>query len=81
MSPALAGRFSTTAPPGKPLQSLFKLLLKLEKAHVQTGKHSMLSLYYWDFPGGPVVKKPHSNAGDAVRSLVGELRPHVLWDN
>ena len=27
MSPALAGRFSTTAPPGKPLECIFKVIL------------------------------------------------------
>ena len=31
VSPALAGRFSTTAPPGKPLKSLFESVLKLNK--------------------------------------------------
>ena len=29
------------------IQSLFRLLLKLDKAHTQTGKCSVLSLYYW----------------------------------
>ena len=32
-----------------------------------------------DFPGGPVVKNPPSNAGDAVPSLVGELGSHMQW--
>ena len=32
-SPALAGRFSTTAPPGKPLRSFFKKLSPLIPAH------------------------------------------------
>ena len=27
----------------------------------------------WDFPGSPAVKIPPSNAGDVVRSLVGNL--------
>ena len=29
-----------------------------------------------DFPGGPVVKDPPSNAGDAS-SLIKKLRPHT----
>ena len=32
-------------------------------------------------PCGPVVKNPPSNAGTQVRSLVGELRSHILWGN
>ena len=31
-----------------------------------------------DFPGGPVIKKPPFSSGDMVRTLVGELRCHVL---
>ena len=46
VSPALAGRFSTTVPPGKP--TFLKLICNDR-----------------DFPGGPVVKNPPSNAGDA----------------
>ena len=34
-----------------------------------------------DFPGGPVVKNPPSNAGKQVPSLVGELRSHMPWGN
>ena len=35
----------------------------------------------WDFPGGPVVKNPPSNAGD-MGSIPGqELRSHMLWGN
>ena len=30
-----------------------------------------------DFPGGPVVENPSSNAGDAARSLVREVRYHI----
>ena len=32
---------------------------------------------YRNVPGGPVVKNPPSNAGDAGWSLVDELRSHV----
>ena len=38
------------------------------------GKHSQ-ERPERDFPGGPVVKKPSSNAGTQVQSLVGKLRP------
>ena len=31
-----------------------------------------------DFPGSPVIKTLPSNAGVQVRSLVGELRSHML---
>ena len=34
-----------------------------------------------DFPGGPVVKNLPSNAGDGVRSLVGELGSHMPRDS
>ena len=33
VSPALAGRFSTTAPPGKPLKSFFKVASKIPLAN------------------------------------------------
>ena len=32
-----------------------------------------------DFPGGPVVKNPPSNAGDAGSIPGGELRSHMPW--
>ena len=34
-----------------------------------------------DFFGGPVVKDPLSNAGDAVQSLIRELRSHMPQGN
>ena len=34
-----------------------------------------------DFPGGPVVENPPSNAGDVGLILVGELRSHMPKDN
>ena len=41
--------------------------------------------YEWnqmqDFPGGPVVKNPPSNAEDGVQSLVGELRSRIPRGN
>ena len=37
-------------------------------------KKMRLTMIIRDFPGGPVVKNPPSNAGDEVLSLVGELR-------
>ena len=33
------------------------------------------------FPGGPVVKNPPSNGGDAVRSVGEEQRSHTLQSN
>ena len=65
--PALAGGFLTTVPPGKSQQDgnfkrthpdrteIFRWLLKNER----------------DFPGGPLVKNPPSNAGDA-HSIPGQ---------
>lgn len=32
-----------------------------------------------DFSGGPVVEKSDFHVGDAVRSWIGELRPHLSW--
>ena len=35
---------------------------------------------YWDFPGGPVLKNPLSNAGDACSILGwGTKIPHATW--
>ena len=34
-----------------------------------------------DFPGGPVVKNPPSNAGDAGSIPVGELGSHMTRGN
>ena len=102
MSPALAGRFSTTAPPGKPTSSFYrqenwdqrsqvtcpklscqrvnqKQQWKLHQLNFITVICYLVSvvcqnnfecLYCyknisWDFPGGPVVKNPPYNAGDA----------------
>ena len=66
-SPALAGRLSTTPPPGKPLNGLLKIsiLFRLKR-----------TLYHWDFPGGPVVKTPCSQCrGPRLIPLVRELEP------
>ena len=52
MSPPLAGRFSTTAPPGKPLA----LSIKDKKVP------------FLGFPGGAVVEKLPANAGDTGSS-------------
>ena len=30
-----------------------------------THKQTIIKLFYWDFPGGPMVKNPPYNAGDA----------------
>jgi len=49
-SPALAGRFFTTLPPGKPINLI-------EKSSVFPSKENT---YVRDFPGGPVAKTPHS---------------------
>ena len=32
-----------------------------------------------DFPGGPVVKNPPSNARNVMPSLIRELRSHMAW--
>ena len=43
-------------------------------------------IYGWDFPGGPVVKNPPSNAGDVgsipgqgtkISHATGQLSPHA----
>ena len=57
VSPALAGRFLTTAPPGKSQNSLFNKWCW--NNWIPTYKRMK-----WNFPGGPVVKNPPSNAGD-----------------
>ena len=32
----------------------------------------------WDFPGGPVVKTPHSQCGDLIPAQ-GTRIPHAMW--
>ena len=44
----------------------------LSSVHVE--KHSQ------DFPGGPVVKNPSTNAED-MGAIPGWGRPHIPWDN
>ena len=58
MSPALAGGFLTTGPPGKFLKQFFFRFSDI------TGIFSTSELFFQDFPGGPVVKNPPANAGD-----------------
>ena len=62
MSPALAGRFSTTAPPGKP-----KKLILLQTVHEKEGKainkklrNSLLTQGYGD-SGSYLNKASHTN--------------------
>ena len=48
----------------------------------RSGKNIALSKHKsGDFPGGPVVECPPSNAGTWVQSLVGELGSHSLRGN
>ena len=50
-------------------------------------KKGIKRLDIWDFPGGPVVKNPPSNAGDAglipgwgtkIPHAAGQLSPHTV---
>ena len=53
--------------------------------------NSLIQVWLWylvcinnhdgDFPGGPVVKNPPSNAGDAGSISIGELRSHMPRGN
>ena len=65
VSPALAGGFLTTAPPGKSPNTIILILFKF---------------YHWDFPGGAVVKNPPANAGD-TGSSPGPGRSHMPMSN
>ena len=56
-------------------------LMELEKVETITK-----NLFFQDFPGGPVVKNPPSNAGDAgsipgqgnkIPRATGQLSPHT----
>ena len=80
MSPALAGGFVTTAPPGKSLSFFFFLTLtqtvnmcNLRLAIVELTNKKFLGL---GFPGGAVVKNPPASAGD-VGSSPGPGRSHM----
>ena len=45
-----------------------------------TQKNAMVKTHGFDFPGGPVVKNPPSNAGD-MGSIPGPGRFHMPWGN
>ena len=45
-----------------------------------TQKNAMVKIHGFDFPGGPVVKNPPSNAGD-MGSIPGPGRFHMPWGN
>ena len=36
--------------------------------------------FFWDFPGGAVVKNPPASAGD-MGSIPGPGGSHMLWSN
>ena len=63
VSPALAGGFLTTAPPGKPSDIFYYLV----NAHQDNWFHDSLmgrdplfkKALHWEFPGGPVVRILH----------------------
>ena len=73
VSPALAGRLSTTAPPGKPgpvvlnSKGVYKIFPCIRNALL-------------GFPGGTVVKNPPANAGD-MGSSPGPGRSHMPRSN
>ena len=58
VSPALAGGFSPTVPPGKP-HCIFSVENFIE---IIVGSYALVRNNR-DFPGGPVVKNPPANAG------------------
>ena len=70
MSPALAGRFSTTAPPGKPYSSFYCWLPVECLTHSRHSTNVCQIVVKFkngaerDFPSGPMVKNTSSNAGD-----------------
>ena len=88
-SPALVGRFFTTEPPGKPLtwlqgQFLDLYILWKHKTSSRPWKRQrqvrVLQVQTSDFPGGPVVKNPPTNARD-VGSFPGPGRVHMPRGN
>ena len=68
VSPALAGRFSTTVPPGKPKICISSISISLLKNTLQ------------GFPGGAVVENLPANAGD-TGSSPGLGRSHMPRSN
>ena len=48
---------------------------------VNKKKISISNSLYWDFPGGPVVKNPPSNAGDTGSIHGWGLRCHMPQGN
>ena len=70
MSPALAGGFLTTAPPGKPLDCILNYSLMKTLAEGDSR----------GFPGGAVVKNLPANAGD-MSSIPGPERSHMPRSN
>ena len=86
VSPALAGRFSTAAPPGKPLKFLFlvkNILYRLlcdDTVILFEYSHFMFKKNSPGFPGGAVVESLPANAGD-TGSSPGLGGSHMPWSN
>ena len=85
MSPALAGRFSTTAPPGKPPgHSCSDSMMKSCIYGIEVPSSGVRLLSYQNnmkgFPGGAVVENLPANAGD-TGSSPGLGRSHMPRSN
>ena len=87
VSPALAGGFLSTAPPGKSSNVYsfltHKMHIKAFTFHYTGIEDEKVLGIKWatgGFPGGAVVENPPANAGD-TGSSPGPGRSHTPWSN
>ena len=79
LSPAPAGRFFTTGPPGKPIASSDFCQMISHGSSFQFYNVSLKCMMV-DFPGGPGVKSLPCNTRD-LGSIPGPGRSHMPWNN
>ena len=58
--------------------NMLYVLTYMKRTHCKFIKQE---IWWWDFPGGPVVKNPPGNAGEVGSILGGELRSHMPQGN
>ena len=78
VSPALAGRFSTTAPPGKPAKYLFEVSEnKVVIFSIPLHEHAEFSLWNTRGSVGPQMKKRSAEVQNYLSQLGGEKKDQV----
>ena len=79
MSPALAGRFSTTAPPGKPSWSFLIGELKGKELRVSGKEISVLKFELYHISKGSAVSIASHRPGEGVSRFTGHVTDDRGW--